>query len=126
MSEFDMPDKEIAKRLPIESKLQKIGLPVGLTPRQANAITQSRLQYALSELADMNVDNVNLWLQQVAERSPAEAIRLYMELLEFRMPRMKAAQVAVNVGVDGNQAPGQKRLQDMSIEELQSVVAEQG
>lgn len=94
---------------------------MGLTPRQANQITQSRLQYALSDLAEMNVERVHKWLGDVGERAPAEAIRLYLELLEFRMPRMKAATVIANL------TPGDKgkELKDLSMEELQAIVAEQ-
>ena len=121
MSEFDMPPEEIAKRLPVQERLQRVGMPEGLTTRQANAITQARLQLALSELADANVDNVQKWLEQVGERSPAEALRLYMELLEFRMPRMKAATVVANLTPD--QGNG-KDLRSLSIEELQRIVAE--
>lgn len=122
--EFQITDQQIIARLSPEERLRRVGTPTGLTARQANAITQSRLQLALSDLAEMNVDNVNKWLNEVGQRAPAEAIRLYLELLEFRMPRMKAAQVAVHVGATAGKE-GTKELKDMSIEELQSVVAEQ-
>lgn len=121
MSEFDMPEKDIARRLSVDQRLEMVGLPVGLTPKQANAITQARLQFALSSLAEMNVDRVHDWLGQVATQSPAEAIRLFLELLEFRMPRMKAAQVIANLSPT---ADGKRELKDLSIEELQSIVAE--
>jgi hypothetical protein len=121
MSEFDMPPEEVVKHLPVGERLQRVGLPTGLTTRQANAITQARLQLALSELADANVENVQKWLEQVGDRSPAEALRLYMELLEFRMPRMKAATVVANLTPDSGNA---KDLKHLSIEELQSIVAE--
>jgi hypothetical protein len=121
MSEFDMPPEDIAKRLTVDQRIKRVGEETGLTPRQANAITKARLQYALSELADMNIDNVNRWLNQVGERSPAEAIRLYMELMEFSTPRLKAAQVVANLTPN---ADGQRKLNEMSIEELQRIVAE--
>lgn len=123
MSEFDLPPEEIAKRLPLQTKLELVGQTHGLTPRQANAITKARTQLALSQLAEGNVDNVQQWLRQVGERAPAEAIRLYMELLEFGLPRLKAAQVNLNADM----TPGTGRnLADLSIDELQnSLVGEQ-
>jgi hypothetical protein len=121
MSEFDLPKSEIVARLSQEERLKRIGAPIGLTPRQANAVTQARLQLALSELADGNIANVQLWLEQVGQRAPAEAIRLFMELLEFRLPRMKAAQVNLNATIEGKE----RGLKDMTIEELERVVAEQ-
>lgn len=124
MSEFDLPPEEIAKRLPLQTKLELVGQTHGLTPRQANAITKARTQLALSQLAEGNVDNVQQWLRQVGERAPAEAIRLYMELLEFGLPRLKAAQV--NLNADMTPGAGGRNLQDLSIDELQnSLVGEQ-
>lgn len=121
-NEFNLPLVEVAKRLDPQERLRRVGLPEGVTPRQANAITQARLQFALSELAEMNVDNVHKWISEVADKNPEMAVRLYLELLEFRMPRMKAVQVVANANLNTD---GKKRLQDMSIEELQTIVAEQ-
>jgi hypothetical protein len=120
-SEFDMPADEIKRRLTTTEKVKRVGTDTGLTPRQANAITQARLQYALSELADMNVDNVHQWLNEVGARNPAEAVRLFMELLEFRLPRLKAAQVVANLTPT---AEGQRKLATMTIAELEQIVAE--
>lgn len=123
IDEFSMAPKELAKRLTVEERLTRVGLPEGLTPRQANAITMARLQYALSDLTEQVVPEVLEWLRQVAAVAPAEALRLYMELLEFRMPRMKAAQVSLSAVSDLRS--GERELKDMSIEELNRIVAEQ-
>lgn len=120
MSEFDLPASEIKKRLSPEQQLVRVGTPTGMTPRQANAVTQARLQHALSSLAEMNVDNVHKWLEEVASRSPAEAIRLYMELLEFRLPKMKAATVIATLSANGDGKP----MTEMTMEELEAIVAE--
>lgn len=118
-----MKPKEIAKRLSVDEKLKLVGEPAGFTTREANRVTQSRLQYALSDLAEGNVGNVNEWLRQVGEHHPAEAIRLYMELLEFRMPRMKAAQVIASANFTPG-ADGSKDLRTMTIDELASALGE--
>lgn len=120
--EFAMTATEVKKRLSPEQQLQRVGTATGMTPRQANAVTQARLQHALSSLAEMNVDNVHEWLRQVGDVAPAEAIRLFMELLEFRLPRMKAATVIATLSATGD---GKKELKDMTMEELERVVSEQ-
>ena len=119
-----MPTKEIVKRLTVDERLKRVGLPEGFSPRQATAISKARLTFALAELAEGHIDHVSKWLEDVARVNPAEAIRLYMELMEFSAPRLKAAQVNVNANADLTPA-GQKRFQDMTLEEL-SVVATQG
>ena len=120
--EFAMKPTEIAKRLTVDERLERVGLPEGFTPRQATAISKARLSFALSDLAEGHVGKVQAWLDEVASKNPAEAIRLYMELMEFTTPRMKAAQVNVNANADVTPS-GQRRLQDMSLDELR-VVAE--
>lgn len=124
MSEFDLPPEDIAQRLSTQQRLELVGQTHGMTPRQANAITKARMQLALSQLAEANVDNIQRWLGEVGSRSPAEAIRLYMELLEFTAPRLKAAQVNLNANAD--MTPGGARsMADMSIDELSAIVSEQ-
>jgi hypothetical protein len=124
MSEFDLPAKEIAKRMTLDERLMRVGFPEGVTPRQANAIMKARIQFGLSQLADNNIEKVEQWLREVGSRSPAEAIRLFMELLEFGLPRMKAMQI--NANADLTPPQGSRDMATMSIEELQSIVAEQG
>jgi hypothetical protein len=125
MSEFDMKPVDIAKRLTTDERIMRVGFPEGLSPRQANAITQARIQYGLALLAERNVERIEQWLIEVGSKAPAEAIRLYMELLEFRLPRLKATQVNLNANADLG-GTGQRKLHEMSMEELASVVAEQG
>lgn len=117
-----MPTKEIAKRLTVDERLARVGAPEGFTARQATAITKARLTFALADLAEGHVGKVQVWLDQVAEKNPEAAIRLYMELMEFSTPRMKAAQVNVNANADVN-ASGTRQLHEMSLDELR-VVAE--
>lgn len=120
MSEFDMPVKQIVKRLTHDERIAAVGTDVGLTPRQANAITKARLNFAISQLAEQNIENVHEWLQRVAAVAPAEAVRLYMELMEFSVPRMKAAQVNLNANADLGDKTA-RSLADMSIEDLRLV-----
>lgn len=62
-----------------------------------NRIT-TNMREAVSRLAIRNVDQVQGWLERVAERSPARAIDLYLRLLEFHMPKLARTEVT---GEDG-------------------------
>ncbi len=125
MGEFSLTEKELADRMTLEQRLAGVGKPGGLSPQQGKAIARARLQYAMSELADMNVVNVHNWLQEVARVNPAEAIRLFMELADYTTPRLKAAQVNANLNVDATPGGG-KNLKEMTLDELQSIVSDQG
>lgn len=116
-----MPAKEIVKRLTVDERLKRVGLAEGFTPRQATAITKARLAFALAELAENHVEEVSQWIRAVAEKNPAEAVRLYMELMEFSTPRMKAAQVNLNASAEVGNG---KSMSAMTYEELNAIVAE--
>lgn len=121
--EFAIPPAQIVELMPAHKRqaAELVGTPVGLTPRQANALSKARLNTAMSLLAEGSIEKVQKWLDQVAERNPEAAVRLFMELTEFTMPRLKAAQITANANLTPDSA---KDLQSMSLEELQRVVAE--
>lgn len=85
--------------------------------RAANAITKARISYALAELAQMNIVNAHNWLQRVAEVNPRQAFELYLQLLEFSTPKLKAVEVTQS---DGSGVP----LQQMTLAQLQALAAE--
>lgn len=80
-------------------------------------VTRSRIRHSMAELAAGNIDNVNRWLHKVAETSPAKAIELYIELLQFSLPKVKAIAVDVR-SKDGS-------LAKLSMAELSSIVSDQ-
>lgn len=123
-SEFNLPAKDIKARLTMDEKLDRIGTDTGLTARQANTLTNARIQLAISELIEGNLTNVNVWLREVGSRSPERAIELMIEITKFRMPQMQAAKVIVNASMGADPGAGGRGLAEMTIEELQSVVAE--
>lgn len=85
-----------------------------MTVRAMNAITKARIQYGVAELAQGNIANVQKWLEQVAEVSPKTAIQLYLELLEFSTPRLKAVEVTQNDA-------GSKPMAQYTVAELQAM-----
>lgn len=88
-----------------------------LSLRSANAITKARISYALAELAQMNMMNAHNWLQRVAEVNPRQAFELYLQLLEFSTPKLKAVEVTQNDG-------GGKPMNEYTLAELQRIAAE--
>src|SRR5688572_11671894 len=87
-----------------------------LTTGQVNKVTKARIQYALSELAHNNAPNVQRWLEEVARESPKIAIELYLELLQFTIPKIKA------VAVDMRHTSGDSNPKELSLAELQQMV----
>lgn len=89
------------------------GLPLG----QINNVTRARIRHSMAELAAGNVDNVNTWLHEVSKTQPAKAVELFIELIQFSLPRVKAVAVDVR-SKDGS-------LSRLSMAELQSVISDQ-
>jgi hypothetical protein len=101
-----------------------------LSVGKIDKVSKARIRYALSELAQGNIENVEHWLHEVAAGipdpnapgrwivmpAPRVAVELFMQLAEFTVPRLKA--IALDVTENG----GKKRY---SMAELQSIVAEQ-
>jgi hypothetical protein len=89
-----------------------------LTTAVAGKITRERIRYATGELAAMNVDNVHRWLADVAQQSPAKAIELFIEILRFSLPQLKALALDVHSS-DGS-------VQTLNYQELEArVISEQ-
>lgn len=121
-SEFNKPPHEIRDMLTEEQRLQLVGIPAGFTPRQAKALVTARIEYGLSKLAEGMIADVQKWLRQVGERNPAEGVRLFMDLLEFRIPKIKAAQLNLNASADLSPSAG--NLTTLSLEDLQAIANE--
>lgn len=87
---------------------------LALTQREAKKVTQNRMRNALSELAHGKIDKVAAWIDEVAEKDPARAVELFMQLAEFAIPRLKA--VTLEVSADT------KPLREMSIAQLEAMM----
>ena len=67
--------------------------PRGRPPGAPNKITRD-IRAALRDLAEGNADRVQSWLDAVAEKDPAEALRLWLSLLRYVTPTLQAAAIA--------------------------------
>lgn len=86
-----------------------------MSVRAMNAITKARISYALGELAQLNIPSVQQWLERVAEVNPRQAVELYLQLLEFSVPKLKAVEVT-------NLGQPEKPLAEYTLAELQARV----
>jgi len=94
-------------------------------------VSKAKIRFGVAELTAMNIDNVQRWLTQIGDGvvdpkdpqkylvhpSPRSAIELFIELLQFSVPKMKAVAIDVRDG-EGN-------LQKLTVSDLQSIVSTQ-
>lgn len=88
-----------------------------LTVGQIDRVTRSRMRHSMAELAQGNVEHVNAWLHKVAETQPAKAVELFIELIQFSLPKVKAIAVDVR-SKDGS-------VSRLSMAELSTIVSDQ-
>lgn len=73
------------------------GNPAGRKKGTPNTATK-KAREAFAALADGNVERVQGWLNQVAEKDPATAMRLFLDLAEFSVPKLQRTELT---GKDG-------------------------
>jgi hypothetical protein len=110
---FQMPTEER-----IGLTLSEPNHPRAMALPSVNKITTARIRQMVSQLSAEAYPEVLQWLRTVAHDSPAKAIELYIELLQFSIPKVKAVAVAVNDTSAG--APHK-----LSLADLQAIVSEQ-
>lgn len=67
------------------------GRPAGKLNR-----TTEMAKLTLARLADKGLNNINEDLEKIREKDPAEAAKIYLKLLEFVVPRLKAVDMQVS------------------------------
>ena len=65
------------------------GRPIGV----ANKLTQD-VRVALATFAEENVDRLQAWLDQVAEKDPGKAADLYLRVIEYHIPRLARTELS--------------------------------
>lgn len=76
--------------------------------------TAPKIRMLTNELLAGNLANADWALKRLFEASPKEALKVYLELCEFAMPKLKAVAVAVD---DRSDKP-----QNLSFAQLQQVL----
>tara|TARA_R110001606_G_scaffold274960_1_gene423310 strand:- start:3050 stop:3364 length:315 start_codon:yes stop_codon:yes gene_type:complete len=76
------------------NKLGK-GRPRGRTNRSTEMA-----KLTLARLADKGLNNINEDIEEIRKNNPTEAAKLYIKLLEFVVPKLKAIDMTVDAEVN--------------------------
>ena len=68
-------------------------------PKGAPNKTTKEIRQAYQNLVEMNLDNMTMWLQEVAMVDPEKAMDLMLKLSEYIIPKLARQEV---VGQDGS------------------------
>lgn len=90
-------------------------LPIHLTPEQSRRNSTAVVRAQLALLAKGNVEKVQEWLDRAAMEDPAKALDLFLKLLEFSIPKLSRAEVAIT-------DPTQDGVAHLTIEQLQELL----
>ncbi len=67
----------------------------GRPPGKLNRTTEMA-KLTLARLADRGLNNINEDLEKIREENPLEAAKIYLKLLEFVIPKLKAVDLQVS------------------------------
>jgi hypothetical protein len=104
-AEYSAKDIQAVIQAPLDSKMQQ----------KADA---ARVRKALMYLAKGNVHRAQAWLDRVAQDDPGRAIDLWLKMLKFTVPELRA------VEVDMTMTNTDKDARKMTLGELQDLIEE--
>ncbi len=97
---------------------RRASLPDALTSEQLRRTAVGRMRWAVTQLVEDNMENVQDWLELVRlVDGPKEALDIYIKLLEFAVPKLSRAEVSVEDG-------GKTQTAQLTMEELQNIIRE--
>ncbi len=67
-------------------------------PKGSRNKTTNRIREAYQNLVELNLDNMSLWIQEVAENDPHKALDTMIKLSDYIIPRLARQEVT---GADG-------------------------
>ncbi len=92
-------------------------LPVSLSETALQRVSTGRVRFALSQLAQNNVTQVQHWLDSIAlVDGPKAAMELYLKMIEYSVPKLSRTEIKVEDS-EGNTA-----VATLTIEELQQMI----
>lgn len=92
-------------------------LPVSISETALQRVSTGRVRFALSQLAQNNVTQVQHWLDAIAlVDGPKAALELYLKMIEYSVPKLSRTEIKVE-DTDGNTAVAQ-----LTIEELKQLI----
>jgi hypothetical protein len=92
-------------------------LPEALSEKQLQHVSTGRVRYALSQLAQDNVGQLQEWIDQIAlVDGPKAAFEIYLKMIEYSIPKLSRTEVKVEDSA-GNAAVAQ-----LSMDDLQQMI----
>lgn len=70
--------------MPFEKGRQKTG---GKQKGTQNKTT-TEIKLAVKDAIESNLDNIQIWLQQVGEKNPDRALGILLDMMEFAIPKL--------------------------------------
>lgn len=87
------------KKEPHRFKPGQSGNPGG-RPKGATSKDTRKIKEAFHNLLENNLDNISLWLSQVAAKDPQKAVDLTLRLSEYVIPKLARQEIVGNDGQD--------------------------
>ena len=92
-------------------------LPDALSEKALQRVSTGRVRYALSQLAQNNVERIQDWLDAVAlVDGPKAALELFLKMLEYSIPKLSRTEVKVE------DSAGNTAVALLSMEDLQDLI----
>jgi DNA-binding GntR family transcriptional regulator len=96
---------------------REASLPDALSEQQLQRVSTGRVRYALSQLAQNNIEHVQSWLDAVVlNEGPKVALELYLKLIEYCVPKLSRTEVKVE------DSAGNTAIAQLSIADLQDLI----
>lgn len=96
---------------------RKGSLPTSISEQQLQRLSTGRVRFALAQLAQKNVTQVQGWLDAISlTDGPKAALELYLKMIEYSVPKLSRTEVKVEDN-EGNTA-----VASLSIEDLQQMI----
>ena len=96
---------------------RKASFPDAVTEKELQRVSTGRVRYALSQLAQNNVDQVQRWLTAVEiSDGPKAAMELFLKMIEYSVPKLSRTEVKVE------DAAGNTVMAQVSMEHLRELI----
>ena len=104
-------------KTPEELEEERKNLPEALSEHQLQRISTGRVRYALSQLAQNNVTQVQRWLDAIEKiDGPKAAFDSFMKLIEYSVPKLRRTEVKVE------DSAGNAVVATLGIDELKELI----
>ena len=97
---------------------RRAALPDTLTMNQLRQRSTTRMRFLVSQLAEDTLEEAKEWLDIIAAtEGPKVAFTLWLQMLEFALPKLSRAEVAVD-------DTRKTRKADLTMEDLKDIIRE--